>query len=130
MLPAKQARGALQCLNKARRFSSSAPAAALSPYRKTTQTTTSKTGKEVSKRGQATQAAATHERPVAAPAFNIQDTRYNDVQPLNRPNVPELDHSFVGMKGGEIFHEMMLRQGVKHVCMYFSKHSIIVVARN
>ena len=28
-----------------------------------------------------------------------------------------MDHSFVGMKGGEIFHEMMLRQGVKHICM-------------
>lgn len=24
----------------------------------------------------------------------------------------------VGMSGGEIFHEMMLRQGVKHVCEY------------
>jgi len=29
-----------------------------------------------------------------------------------------MDHSFVGMKGGEIFHEMMLRQGVKHVFGY------------
>jgi acetolactate synthase-1/2/3 large subunit len=27
-----------------------------------------------------------------------------------------MDHSFVGMTGGEIFHEMMLRQGVKHIC--------------
>lgn len=25
-------------------------------------------------------------------------------------------HSFIGLSGGEIFHEMMLRQGVKHVC--------------
>lgn len=25
--------------------------------------------------------------------------------------------SFVGLSGGEIFHEMMLRQGVKHICM-------------
>lgn len=24
----------------------------------------------------------------------------------------------VGMSGGEIFHEMMLRQGVKHVCEF------------
>ena len=23
---------------------------------------------------------------------------------------------FVGLSGGEIFHEMMLRQGVKHMC--------------
>ncbi|EGP88618.1 uncharacterized protein MYCGRDRAFT_84968 [Zymoseptoria tritici IPO323] len=29
-----------------------------------------------------------------------------------------MDHSFVGMKGGEIFHEMMLRQGVKHIFGY------------
>lgn len=25
---------------------------------------------------------------------------------------------FVGLSGGEIFHEMMLRQGVKHVCQF------------
>ena len=24
--------------------------------------------------------------------------------------------SFVGLSGGEIFHEMMLREGVKHIC--------------
>jgi len=28
-------------------------------------------------------------------------------------------HSFIGMTGGAIFHEMMLRQGVKHVCTLF-----------
>jgi acetolactate synthase I/II/III large subunit len=32
--------------------------------------------------------------------------------------VPELDDSFVGLSGGEIFHEMMLRQGVKHIFGY------------
>ncbi len=26
-------------------------------------------------------------------------------------------HSFIGMTGGAIFHEMMLRQGVKHICL-------------
>lgn len=26
--------------------------------------------------------------------------------------------SFVGLTGGEIFHEMMLRQGVKHICKF------------
>jgi acetolactate synthase-1/2/3 large subunit len=31
---------------------------------------------------------------------------------------PGYDHSFVGMSGGQIFHEMMLRQGVKHVFGY------------
>jgi acetolactate synthase-1/2/3 large subunit len=29
-----------------------------------------------------------------------------------------MDHSFVGMTGGQIFHEMMLRHGVKHVCTW------------
>lgn len=29
-----------------------------------------------------------------------------------------LDHSFVGMSGGQIFHEMMVRHGVKHVFGY------------
>ncbi|KAJ7134265.1 thiamine diphosphate-binding protein [Mycena epipterygia] len=33
------------------------------------------------------------------------------------PNEP-LDHSFVGLSGGEIFHEMMLRHDVKHVFGY------------
>jgi len=31
---------------------------------------------------------------------------------------PGHDHSFMGMSGGQIFHEMMLRQGVKHVFGY------------
>jgi hypothetical protein len=30
-----------------------------------------------------------------------------------------MDHSFVGMNGGQIFHEMMLRQNVKHICTIF-----------
>ena len=33
------------------------------------------------------------------------------------PSAP-LDHSFVGMSGGQIFHEMMLRHGVKHIFGY------------
>ncbi len=32
--------------------------------------------------------------------------------------MPELDDSFVGLSGGQIFHEMMLRQGVKHIFGY------------
>lgn len=32
--------------------------------------------------------------------------------------MPELDDSFVGLSGGEIFHEMMLRLGVKHIFGY------------
>src|ERR1700722_14499321 len=33
------------------------------------------------------------------------------------PSAP-LDHTFVGMSGGEIFHEMMIRHGVKHIFGY------------
>jgi len=33
------------------------------------------------------------------------------------PNAP-LDHSFIGLSGGQIFHEMMLRHGVKHIFGY------------
>jgi acetolactate synthase I/II/III large subunit len=33
------------------------------------------------------------------------------------PSAP-LDHTFVGMSGGQIFHEMMLRHGVKHIFGY------------
>ncbi|KAI0822702.1 acetolactate synthase [Trametes gibbosa] len=29
-----------------------------------------------------------------------------------------LDHSFIGMSGGQIFHEMMVRHGVKHIFGY------------
>jgi acetolactate synthase-1/2/3 large subunit len=44
--------------------------------------------------------------------------------PLNIPtprgaqNPALMDHSFVGMSGGEIFHEMMLRHDVKHIFGY------------
>jgi acetolactate synthase-1/2/3 large subunit len=41
------------------------------------------------------------------------------VQRLSRKTSPvEMDDSFVGMSGGEIFHEMMLRHDVKHVFGY------------
>lgn len=39
------------------------------------------------------------------------------VQPLMKSTLP-VDDSFVGMTGGEIFHEMMLRHEVKHVFGY------------
>ncbi|KAH8736626.1 thiamine diphosphate-binding protein [Ilyonectria robusta] len=40
------------------------------------------------------------------------------VQPLVGPVVPDMDESFIGMTGGEIFHEMMRRRGVKHIFGY------------
>lgn len=40
------------------------------------------------------------------------------MQPLVNPRQGEMDESFIGKTGGEIFHEMMLRQGVKHIFGY------------
>ncbi|KAF7549637.1 hypothetical protein G7Z17_g6248 [Cylindrodendrum hubeiense] len=40
------------------------------------------------------------------------------VQPLVDPIVSDMDESFIGMTGGEIFHEMMRRRGVKHIFGY------------
>uniref|UniRef100_L2FKC2 Acetolactate synthase n=1 Tax=Colletotrichum fructicola (strain Nara gc5) TaxID=1213859 RepID=L2FKC2_COLFN len=40
------------------------------------------------------------------------------VQPLVNPRGPEMDESFIGKTGGEIFHEMMLRHDVKHIFGY------------
>ncbi|KAL2882010.1 Acetolactate synthase, mitochondrial [Colletotrichum sp. CLE4] len=54
-------------------------------------------------------------RDTPAPAFNADKSH---VQPLQRSSGPEMDESFIGKTGGEIFHEMMLRQGVKHIFGY------------
>ncbi|PCH37937.1 acetolactate synthase [Wolfiporia cocos MD-104 SS10] len=60
-------------------------------------------------------------RPAPAPAYQQVPTRNN--VPIPPPALgphPEgpLDHSFVGMSGGQIFHEMMVRHGVKHIFGY------------
>lgn len=57
-------------------------------------------------------------RTVPSPAFNRDDAAAN-VHPLKPFRRPDMDHSFVGMTGGQIFHDMMLRQGVKTICEYF-----------
>ncbi|KAI2471187.1 acetolactate synthase [Annulohypoxylon bovei var. microspora] len=71
-------------------------------------------------RNQATSAQSTVQaREVPAPAFNTVDAKdRSHVQPLVNPRTAEMDESFVGMTGGEIFHEMMLRRGVKHIFGY------------
>ncbi|KAI0382009.1 acetolactate synthase [Hypomontagnella monticulosa] len=71
-------------------------------------------------RSQATAAQSTAQaRDVPAPAFNTADTKdRSHVQPLVNPKAPEMDESFIGKTGGEIFHEMMLRRGVQHVFGY------------
>lgn len=107
---------AIQTLKGARTFTTSAPQAALSPYRTAaSQATTKLVCKNARPQSTAAQTTATP-RARPSPAFNRED--WNDVQPLRSSRQPEMDHSFVGMKGGEIFHEMMLRQGVKHIFGY------------
>ncbi|KAH0583462.1 Acetolactate synthase, mitochondrial [Termitomyces sp. J132] len=64
-------------------------------------------------------------RPSPAPGFqqvsspsNTNVTLPDHISgPGPYPSAP-LDHTFVGMSGGEIFHEMMLRHGVKHIFGY------------
>jgi acetolactate synthase-1/2/3 large subunit len=112
---------AVNALKGSRSFSTSAHRYAVSPFRRPAQAIASSKVPREDARPQSTAAAATQtlasSRP--SPAFNRED--YNDVQPLKQYRSPALDHSFVGMTGGEIFHEMMLRQGVKHICMIYSR---------
>ncbi|KAI7530179.1 Acetolactate synthase catalytic subunit [Hortaea werneckii] len=123
MLSAQPAKKAIQSLPRARRFSSTPAPAAVSPYKRSTQSqaqqSTRRNVSASSKQSAQAQAATAPQRAVPSPAFNRDDqNRMRDVQPLQPFRQPEMDHSFVGMKGGEIFHEMMLRQGVKHVFGY------------
>lgn len=58
-------------------------------------------------------------RPTPAPAFQQVPSRNNVPHPpLGLGPEQALDHTFVGMSGGQIFHEMMLRHDVKHVFGY------------
>ncbi|KAG2019828.1 acetolactate synthase [Coprinopsis cinerea AmutBmut pab1-1] len=66
--------------------------------------------------------AAPSVRPNPAPGFQqappaTLPPKQHREAPLANPN-PALDHSFVGLTGGQIFHEMMLRHGVKHIFGY------------
>ncbi|KAG1816589.1 thiamine diphosphate-binding protein [Suillus variegatus] len=57
-------------------------------------------------------------RPSPAPGFQQLPQKNNIPFDLESHTNTPLDHSFVGMSGGQIFHEMMLRHGVKHVFGY------------
>lgn len=116
MLSSQAPNRALRLSLRARHFSTSRPVAAVSPYRSPNPATSQS---KVEKRTQSTAAAAVASqtspaRAVPSPAFNRSVKE--DVQPLQAFKQPEMDHSFVGMNGGQIFHEMMLRHNVKHVC--------------
>ncbi|KAI1811429.1 thiamine diphosphate-binding protein [Poronia punctata] len=61
----------------------------------------------------------TQTRDTPAPAFNATEPKdTSHVQPLANSRAPEMDESFIGKTGGEIFHEMMLRHDVKHIFGY------------
>ncbi|KAJ3299556.1 Acetolactate synthase, mitochondrial [Borealophlyctis nickersoniae] len=75
------------------------------------------------RRTQASAASAAAQIPVpttAAPAKKPKASSAPKSAPAKGTNTagPVVDSSFVGMTGGEIFHEMMLRQGVKVVFGY------------
>ncbi|KAI6139589.1 thiamine diphosphate-binding protein [Pisolithus tinctorius] len=61
---------------------------------------------------------ATAARPEPAPGFQQLPPSSGALPLLESQRHAALDHSFVGMSGGEIFHEMMLRHGVKHIFGY------------
>ncbi|KAF2500244.1 acetolactate synthase mitochondrial precursor [Lophium mytilinum] len=119
MFKARETQRALQTLKHTRALSTSSPRFAVSPYRKATAAAASKTLKDIPKRPQSTAATATapESRARPSPAFN-RDNDWSEPSPLRPFRQAELDHSFVGMTGGDIFHEMMLRHGVKHVFGY------------
>ncbi|KAF9577484.1 Acetolactate synthase, mitochondrial, partial [Lunasporangiospora selenospora] len=64
--------------------------------------------------------AATSESAAASATATIpkKSATAEAVQPLEATNPHQHDQSFVGMSGGQIFHEMMLRHGVKHIFGY------------
>ncbi|PVF95931.1 putative acetolactate synthase [Serendipita vermifera] len=83
-------------------------------------------------------------RPTPAPNFQ-QTPAYSapDVAPLRPSTRSQLDESFIGLSGGQIFHEMMLRHDVKHIfgypggailpvfdAIYNSKHFDFVLPRH
>ncbi|PHH65024.1 hypothetical protein CDD81_3422 [Ophiocordyceps australis] len=112
MLRASPASQALKALSQTRQFCSTAPVAAVQAPRKII----------TSRRHQATAAAAPSAapqvRPIPSSAFNAQESSRSHVQPLVNPQQSDMDESFIGKTGGEIFHEMMLRHNVKHIFGY------------
>lgn len=64
---------------------------------------------------------SSHNRPTPAPSFN-QETQTQTSHDLAKKNYndhqPIMDDSFIGLTGGDIFHEMMLRHNVDTVFGY------------
>ncbi|KAJ5239769.1 hypothetical protein N7468_004388 [Penicillium chermesinum] len=112
MMSLRPSKSALRSIQLQRQFTGRRPfstsfVASAAPHRSSPQ-----------KRAQSTATATSAtSRPVPSPAFN-QEPHRNEVSPLQNRSVPDLDDSMVGLSGGEIFHEMMLRLGVKHIFGY------------
>ncbi|KAF8477510.1 thiamine diphosphate-binding protein [Kalaharituber pfeilii] len=102
---------AIRRTSQAQHFSTTCSPAAVSPYRR----------KAPGPRNQSTAATA---RPLPSPSFNVEPTTAEaasaaaSVSLLQKKKAPLMDESLVGLSGGEIFHEMMLRHGVKHIFGY------------
>ncbi|KAK6347163.1 Acetolactate synthase, mitochondrial [Orbilia brochopaga] len=89
------------------------PAAALSPYRTLRYQISEQSRKQ-------TTSTAASTRPIPSPSFqrDVAPAKSQEIHPLQYQAEPEVDDSLVGMTGGEIFHEMMLRHNVKHIFGY------------
>ncbi|KAH8162019.1 hypothetical protein CIB48_g6228 [Xylaria polymorpha] len=108
MLRNRPTRKAIRALGQARASTTPPTATLAQPKLPATQRT----------KATATTSAAPQTRPVPIPAFNLESESRRHVQPLVNRSKPEMDESFIGKTGGEIFHEMMLRHGVKHIFGY------------
>ncbi|RSL68327.1 Acetolactate synthase catalytic subunit, mitochondrial [Fusarium duplospermum] len=106
MLRTRQAAKAIRAVAHTRSFTTTSAIAAIQAPKKIT------TGQ----RNQTTSAPALA-RDIPSPAFNAEKNQ-SHVQPLVNPRKNDMDESFIGKTGGEIFHEMMLRHGVKHIFGY------------
>ncbi|CAG7560326.1 unnamed protein product [Fusarium equiseti] len=105
MLRTRQAAKAIRAVAHARSFTTTSAVASIQTSKKVAST-----------RNQST-AAAAPARDIPSPGFNVEKNQ-NNVQPLVNPRKNDMDESFIGKTGGEIFHEMMLRHGVKHIFGY------------
>ncbi|TRX94368.1 hypothetical protein FHL15_004835 [Xylaria flabelliformis] len=109
MLRNRPTRKAIRALGQARAWTTTPPTGTLAQSKLPATQRTKAT---------ATTSAAPQTRPVPSPAFNLEPEPHRHVQPLVNRSKPEMDESFIGKTGGEIFHEMMLRHGVKHIFGY------------
>jgi len=105
MLRTRQAAKAIRAVAHTRSFTTTSAVASIQTSKKVAST-----------RNQST-AAAAPARDIPSPGFNVEKNQ-NNVQPLVNPRKNDMDESFIGKTGGEIFHEMMLRHGVKHIFGY------------